>query len=164
MTRWWWGRVLHGRQSLIELQHAENIGTVAALQCHGQVARLTQGVVPLSRRPALAVPEGERRIMADSSLLPVFILALEKVASDLIGVSWRMVSGGDDLQKEVEELAASYASLRRSLEQGAAEDVIPPPGHETTQFLTDLLCEVENAVEASNRATPTCPSKRKQVM
>jgi hypothetical protein len=99
--------------------------------------------------------------MTDSSLLPALIVALEKVNSDLIGVSVTWIPGGDDLQKEVKELATSYASLRQILAQGAAEDVIHPPGQEAIQFLTDLLCNLENAVEASKSAEDFLPTETK---
>jgi len=99
--------------------------------------------------------------MADSSLLPALIEALEKVASALIGVSVTWFPGGDDLQEDVKDLAASYASLRQILAQGAAEDVIPPPGQDATEFLTDLLCSLENAVEASKSAEDFLPAETK---
>jgi predicted nucleotide-binding protein len=99
--------------------------------------------------------------MADSTLLPALIEALEKVASDLIGVSVTWFPGGDDLQKDVKELAASYESLQRILAKGAAEDVIPPSGQDATQFLTDLLCSLENSVEASRSAEYFLPDETK---
>ena len=97
--------------------------------------------------------------MADSRLLNALAEALDNAASALLEISNEWFHDGDQLKLrgEVQKLRSAHTAIQAAVTAGAGRLMVPPPDQSVDTYLTNLLCDVEEASKASGCAECTMP-------